>query len=179
MKYVALLRGINVGGNNIIKMIKLKASFEKTGFKNVITYIQSGNVIFESAEKNIPKLERKIEKALSKEFKYNSRVVVRSQAQLKKVLAEIPSDWKKRTDLRCNVCFVKAPLNAQEVLKEIELKQGVDFVKTGKGVVYTSTLMNSLTQSKFSKLVMKKVYQFITIRNLNTTQKLVALMEKQ
>ena len=74
--YLALLRGINVGGSNIIKMAALKTCFEGMGFTNVATYIQSGNVLFASAEKNTGKLTRKIEKALSKQFSYKSLVVM-------------------------------------------------------------------------------------------------------
>ncbi len=69
-----MLRGINVGGNNIIKMADLKACFERMGFSNVSTYIQSGNVIFESTKKDAARLEKKIETSLSEAFRYDSRV---------------------------------------------------------------------------------------------------------
>ena len=86
MKYVALLRGINVGGRNIIRMAALKVCLEQHGFRNVATFIQSGNVIFESDERNAGKLTTQIEGALSKMFDYDSRVVLRSHAQLKAVV---------------------------------------------------------------------------------------------
>lgn len=60
MKYVAFLRGINVGGNSIVKMLELKEAFIKSGFINVLTYINSGNVIFESDEKDIERIEKKL-----------------------------------------------------------------------------------------------------------------------
>ena len=77
-RYVALLRGINVGGKNLIKMTDLKACFEALGFENVSTYIQSGNVLFSANKSNQAKLTSRIEEALSKTFNYKSRVVVRS-----------------------------------------------------------------------------------------------------
>src|SRR5215472_9506707 len=101
MKYVALLRGINVGGNNIIKMEQLKACFEEGGFQQVMTYIQSGNVLFESDEENGAKLTNAIEDTLSRTFNYSARVVIRSYAQMQRVVSEVPDDWKHRTDLRC------------------------------------------------------------------------------
>src|SRR5688572_18925000 len=103
MKYAAFLRGVNVGGNNIIRMVELKAGFEKMGFLNVATLIASGNVVFESEEKDTDKLEDKIEVALSKAFKYKSKVLVRSYSQIKKVLVEVPSNWKTKKNIRCYI----------------------------------------------------------------------------
>src|SRR5688572_3872308 len=108
MRYVALLRGINVGGNNIIKMTALKQAFEEAGFENVATYIASGNVMFE-AKGNSAALEARIEKGLSKKFGYDARVLVRSKTQLAKVLKSAPRGWPD-PKLRCNIIFLKAPL---------------------------------------------------------------------
>lgn len=178
MKYVALLRGINVGGNNIIKMLVLKEAFEKEGFLKVTTFIQSGNVIFDSDEKNPQKLCLQIEKMLSKTFSYHGRIVLRSLLQIQKVVKEAPSDWSKRDDIRCYVAFVKEPVSAKIIAKDIKLREGIDFLKTGEGALYMTTLLESLTKSYFSKLVGQSFYQDITIRNFNTTRKILALMEK-
>jgi uncharacterized protein (DUF1697 family) len=177
MRYVALLRGINVGGNSIIKMVDLKSAVEKSGFKNVKTFIQSGNVIFESDEKNPSDITDRLEDTLLKTFQINSQVILRSHAQLKKVVAEVPSDWGKRNDLRRYIAFIREPTTARDVMGEVELKEGVDFVKPGEGVIYLSTLLSGLTRSRFTKLISKKVYRDITIRNYTTVQKLLALME--
>lgn len=175
--YVALLRGINVGGNNIIKMADLKAAFEKKGYAHVTTYIQSGNVIFSSDEKKIDKLEREIEAFLSQTFKYTSKVMVRTHEQIKKTLANAPSDWKSE-NVRKYIAFVKAPLTATAAINQVETKEGIDTVKAGNEALYLTTLMSALTKSKFSKLAGKKIYQDLTIRNHNTTQKIEALMQK-
>jgi len=76
IRYLGLLRGINVGGSNIIKMADLRSCFEEMGFKGVLTYIQSGNVLFESEDRDKLKLQDKIEKVLSDRFNYSSSVVV-------------------------------------------------------------------------------------------------------
>jgi uncharacterized protein (DUF1697 family) len=81
--------------------------------------------------------------------------------------------------LRCNVAFIREPVTANEVLQEIELKEGIDWVTTGEGVLYLSTLLSDLSRSALRKLVGKKIYQEMTIRNYTTTQKLLALMERQ
>jgi uncharacterized protein (DUF1697 family) len=177
--YLALLRGVNVGGRNIIKMDRLKACFDESGFQQAATFIQSGNVVFGSGEKSVRALEKSIEMALSKTFNYPSTVVVRSLSQLRQTLAEVPPLWKKRGDLRCNIAFVKAPVTAAQVLQEIDARAGVDFVQPGKGVVYMATLLSDVKKSALPKLVTKKSYQDLTIRNYNSCQRLLALMESR
>jgi uncharacterized protein (DUF1697 family) len=94
--YVALLRGINVGGHGIMPMKAVVKVFEKLGFTNVRTYIASGNVIFETAKADPRKLEATIEAAMSKAFRgYNAKVVVRSKAELETVLVELPKSWQR------------------------------------------------------------------------------------
>jgi uncharacterized protein (DUF1697 family) len=178
VKYIALLRGINVGGNSIIKMYDLKAAVEKCGFSNVKTVIQSGNVIFESNE-SIDKATLKMEKALSENFGVSSGMIIKTHDQFKEVLAGIPDAWKKADDLRMYIAFVIGPVTVQEVLAEIEPKEGVDFVETGPGVLYMSTRLSGITKSRFSKLVAKKIYKSISIRNYNTVKKLLAFMESR
>ena len=76
MKYVALLRGINVGGKTLIKMADLKAAIEDAGFSEVTTLIASGNVIFSSSERNQAKIEDTLEKIIHARFKLPVRVMV-------------------------------------------------------------------------------------------------------
>ena len=77
--YVALLRGINVGGKNLIRMPALKAAFEDDGFEDVATYIQSGNVVFAAPATRATELTHRIETMLAEAFDYVPTVVVRSQ----------------------------------------------------------------------------------------------------
>lgn len=177
--YLALLRGINVGGNNIIKMVALKACFENAGFGDVVTCIQSGNVIFSSSEKSGKFLEERIEKALMKDFNLSLRLVVIPFNVLQKVVAEAPKGFGKKPDeYRYDVLFLKKPLTPQNTLKVVEIREGVDFVAAGKHAVYFYRLIKEVTHSKISKIIQKPEYKFITIRNWNTTTKLLALMEK-
>src|SRR5436190_8784382 len=108
MRYVALLRGINVGGNNIIPMKALSKTFEKLGLESVRTYIASGNVLFESDERDARALEVRIEKAVEKAHRCAAKVVVRSAAEMKKVVAGIPRNWDAGDrDVRYNVLFLR------------------------------------------------------------------------
>ena len=177
-QYVALLRGINVGGNNIIKMNALKACFESLGFKDVRTYIQSGNVLFRAAGSNQASLTKRIENALSKSFNYKSRVVLRSQKQLKAIVAKAPKGFGSDQDTyRYDVLFLKAPLTASKAMKSVSMKEGVDEAYAGKDVLYFSRLISKATQSRLSRIASMPVYQNMTIRNWNTTTKLLNLLE--
>lgn len=162
----------------MVKMSELRSCFEETGFNNVTTYINSGNVIFESEEKEKEKLVEKVEKRLLSTFKMPLRVVVRSESEIKKTLDNVPPSWKARDDIRCYTAFVKEPLSVEEALKDFDRRDGVDFVDGGPGVVYMTTLLTGLTKSQFSKLAVKKVYKQITIRNYNTVRKIFEIMEK-
>ena len=180
IQYLALLRGINVGGSNIIKMADLKACFENMGFTDVATYIQSGNVLFRSAEKNKTKLTQKIEKALSERFSYKSRMVVVAHKELRRIVDGAPKGFGKDLDkYRCDVIFLKEPLTARDAMKNVSIKVGVDQAYMGKDVLYFSRLISKATQSHLSKIIALPMYQNMTIRNWNTTTRLLALMEKE
>jgi uncharacterized protein (DUF1697 family) len=177
-KYVALLRGINVGGKNLIKMAALKACFETLGFKIVTTYIQSGNVLFGADESDQAKLTSRIEEALSRTFNYQSRVVVRSQKQLKGIVVHAPKGFgSDPVTYRYDVLFLKEPLTATEAMKSITAKEGVDQAVAGKGALYFTRLISKASQSHLTRIITLPVYQNMTIRNWNTTTKLLGLME--
>jgi len=176
-RYVALLRGINVGGKNLIKMTDLKACFEDLGFQDVRTYIQSGNVLFSAIGSNA-KLTKQIETALSKTFNYQSRVVVRSLKQMKDIVINAPKGFgSDPATYRYDVLFLKEPLTAEEAMKSISIKEGVDEAFSRKGVLYFSRLNSKATQSHLNRIASMPVYQSMTLRNWNTTTKLLNMME--
>jgi len=178
--FLALLRGINVGGKNIIKMADLKVCFESLGLSDVLTYIQSGNVLFKSAEKDKAKLTKIIEAGLSTRFHYDARLVIVTGRQLKQAVEEAPRGFGKAPDkFRYDVIFLKEPLTPKEAMKSVSTKEGVDNAYAGKDVLYFSRLISKATQSHLTRIIGLPVYQSMTIRNWNTTTKLLALMEKE
>lgn len=118
MKFVALLRGINVGGKNKVAMSELKACFEKVGFNNVITYINSGNVIFESTKTDTAELVAMCEAAIEKQFGLHVICSVISADELLEALKHAPS-WWNTGDAKHNAIFVIAPKKAEEIMAEI------------------------------------------------------------
>ena len=175
-RYVALLRGINVGGNHLIKMPALKACFEDHGFTDVSTYIQSGNVLF-SGKGTTTAITTKLEKALEGTFGFAVPVVVKSQTEMEHVVERAPRGFgKDPTKYRYDVLFLKAPLTAKEAFPDVPTNEGVDEKFAGDGVLYFSRLISRATQSRLGRVVALPIYKRMTIRNWNTSTKLVTLL---
>jgi Uncharacterized protein conserved in bacteria len=177
--YVALLRGINVGGKNAIRMPALKACFEAQGFHDVATFIQSGNVVFMAAASDRLFLTTTIESALSSAFGYPIRVVVRSASEMRAIVDVAPKGFGQRpSTYRYTVIFLKEPLTADEAMRSITTKPGVDRVSPGAGVLYCSRLESKATQSRLGRVVGTPAYQNMTIRNWTTTKTLADLVAR-
>ena len=174
-RYVALLRGVNVGGRNKVAMADVRAGFEGRGYRSVRTYIQSGNVLFESDA--APTLERNIEDMLESRFGVPLVVVVRSHAQLRKVVSRAPAGFGESPDYHYDAVFLKAPLTGRQVMRVVELREGVDQAWAGDGVVHFRRLSAALTRSRMSRIVARPEYQRMTIRSWSTTTKLLDLLD--
>lgn len=177
-RYVALLRGINVGGKNPVAMAALREAFERAGFDDVSTYIQSGNVLF-SSPAPAAELESRIEAAIEETLGLDVVVVVRSERQLRAVVDRAPGEFGEHPDCyHSDVVFLKAPLTAAGAMGVVQLRDGVDEVWAGTGVVYFARLSAERARSKMSKIIGTPEYQLMTIRSWATTTKLLALFDR-
>ncbi len=178
--YLALLRGINVGGNNVIPMAELRSCFAGLGAKDAATYIQSGNVIFAGGNRSPKAWTLRIEKALSGRFNYTASVVLRSHAELHRVVKGAPHGFgSKPEEFRYDVLFLKEPLSAEAALAQVTVRPGVDMAFAGAGVLYFSRHIAKATQSHLNKIVGKPIYQQMTIRNWRTTTTLLTMMDER
>ena len=178
-RYVALLRGINVGGRNKVAMADLRAAFEEAGHQEVTTYIQSGNVLFES-DRPRAELEDDVEATLERRFGVPLVVVVRSHRQLRAVVEKAPPGFGQQPDrFHSDVVFLRAPLTASKAMRVVETRDEVDEAWPGTGVVYFARLSERRTQSKMSKIVGTPEYQLMTIRSWTTTTKLLHLLDER
>jgi len=176
--WLVLLRGINVGGNNVIPMADLRDAFADMGFDDPATYIQSGNVVVGAPGKPTAADVDRIEQGLSTRFGYAARVVVRDRAQMRRVLREMPAAWDQAdTATRYYVLFPVAGVRARDVLRGATPKPEFATVKAGAYAVYWSAPFATITRTAMAKLPASPVYKQVTIRNLNTTRKMLALME--
>src|SRR5690625_178933 len=179
--YVALLRGINVGGKNIISMADLAQWFNDAGYQDVQTYIQSGNVVFRPPDLHDAegaKLEAELEEAISAALQKPIMVVVRSRAEIEEVVAAAPQshgDEGRRSD----VIFLKHPERAAQIFQQFPaLQEGVDEAHLGSGVIYFSRLAAQASKSRLSRIVGTAVYREMTIRNWRTTNRLLQMLSR-
>lgn len=176
IKYVALLRGINVGGNNKVAMPKLKKAFESMGFVNVRTYINSGNVIFETDEKDVNKLISKIEEYLAKNFGFSLRIVLRDCHNIKKLCKQIPDNWKNDLEQRTDVLFLWDDFDSKKSIELLNINAEVDNVKYISGAMVWNLLRANLNKSGMRKFIGTTIYKNMTARNINTLRKINELM---
>lgn len=176
--YVALLRGVNVGGNNMISMSALKDSFTALGFVQVTTYINSGNIIFKTREPDARKLEKKIEQMLEKEYELASKVVIRSLGEMERLVESLPSSWNGDSAWRYNVIFLRHTIDKEEILDEVTFNAEMEELVYRPGTLLWSAQVSEITRSKMAKLSSRKMFQDMTVRNLNTTKKLCELMKR-
>lgn len=170
MRYIALLRGINVGGKQIIRMAELRECVAKLGFDNIGTYIQSGNLVFTTNRTAVATLEEQIATALQKEFGYKGWVHVITAARLQQIVEEAPARFvEDKKTLLCDIIFVHPPLKPQKLLETMELREGIDQADAGTYAVYISRDLKRKSRSRFGKIAQHKQYKNITIRNCRTT----------
>jgi uncharacterized protein (DUF1697 family) len=176
VRYLALLRGINVGGKNLIKMADLRIAVEAMGFSDVETYIQSGNVLFRAPRQKREVLAAGIESRLSRRFGTELKVVLLTEAQLKGVVEGAPRGFGGKLH-RCDVLFVRKPLTVKKAFGVLEFRPGIDSAWPGPGVVYYSRLDSRASGSRLSNFVILPEYQNVTIRSWSTTTKLLLKMD--
>lgn len=176
-KYVALLRGINVGGNNKIEMARLKICFESLGYTNVATYINSGNVIFETKKSDTTKIANEIERAIKKNFELDIPVVLRGKKSIDKVNKKIPTDWINDKEYKTDVMFLWDNFANRGTLKKIVTNPKVDTLLYIDGAVVWHLKKKDYGKSKMNDIIGTEVYKNMTVRNVNTVRKLNALMK--
>jgi uncharacterized protein (DUF1697 family) len=176
VRYVALLRGINVGGKTLVKMAELRSCLEALGFDEVSTYIASGNVLFESDEKDAAKLTTTIEGAIEQRFELPVKVVVLDRKAYARIVKAIPKPWVGDATMRANVAFVRPGTDAKQVVADLEPDPAIEEVKAVKGAIMWATRRDSLNRSAMRKLIAGAAYKELTVRNLNTTLKLHELL---
>ena len=178
MTYVALLRGINVGGNNKVDMKELKKVFEGAGMSSVKTYINSGNIIFADNFHRTEELPAILEAAILAHFSLSIKVLVYSFDDFGQIAANIPDNWTNDQGMKSDVWFLWPEADDAEVLEQLTIKPEIDRVKYVPGAVLWSVDKAFVTKSGMQKVIGTKLYKLVTIRNVNTIRKLLGLMEE-
>jgi uncharacterized protein (DUF1697 family) len=175
-KFIALLRGVNVGGNNKIPIPELKAAFETAGFENVLTYINSSNVIFDSALGETA-IKAACERAIADAFGLHVPVGIITADELRDALANAPDWWNMDKDSKHNAIFVIAPATAKSVRVEVgEAKPEYESVAYHDKIIFWTAPLATFSRTRWSKLTQHKAaYSATTICNANTALKLLKL----
>lgn len=172
--YIALLRGINVGGNNIIKMEALRTALTADGFQSVSTYIQSGNVLFVSDNPNARELAEQIEMCIVSEFSVTVPAVVFSREQWTSIIAAAPLWWGSDARWKHNLIALLPPLEAKSVGTAVgQLKPDIETMLAGENVVYQSLSIEHFGKTTSGKLASNPIYKHMTIRAYSTSHKLL------
>ncbi len=176
--YIALLRGINVGGKNMIKMADLVNCLEALGFSDVSTYIASGNVILKS-DKSPAEIKTEIETALVKNFELDSeliKVLVLSHKQLQSIIDNKPKGFGDQPDKYHSDAIFLMEIDAAQAMPIFNPREGVDSIWPGSGVIYSQRLSALRTKSRLNQAMGSPLYKSMTIRNWNTTIKLLNIL---
>jgi uncharacterized protein (DUF1697 family) len=170
---------VNVGGNNKISMPELKAAYEERGFANVLTYINSGNILFDS-DLGLREVKAVCENLIETGFGLKIAVGIIVAGDLADTLKHAPEWWNSDADSRHNAIFVIPPATAEEVCSAVgEAKPEYEKVSHYGSVIFWSAPLKTFSRTRWSKIVQNKtVYNLITIRNANTTLKLAALAQE-
>ncbi|MGN1305549.1 MAG: DUF1697 domain-containing protein [Oscillospiraceae bacterium] len=174
-RYIALLRGVNISGKNKIVMSELKEAFEKLGFTDVKTYLNSGNVVF-SAEREFTADD--IEKMINESFGVCTEVCITDDEKLSDILENAPEWWGTADkDIYDNLIFVIPPMSAEEISEKI----GEPSEKLEKIFIYKDVIFWSFDRKNYSKANWWKktasagIGEFLTIRTANTVKKISEL----
>lgn len=175
MRYLALLRGINVTGNNMIKMETLRATFASLGFDNVASYINSGNIGFDTRESTEAKLIAKIEQAIETEFGLRVSVMIREQSSIAGVLANNPFIDQYETPQQMNVLFLREEIPAEKHDEILALQSDKEFLAIRGREIYLSLLCGFPESLLGRGLIERRLKIPITVRNWRTVEKLAVL----
>jgi len=178
MIYVALLRGINVGGKNRVEMKRLKETFERISTTDVVTYINSGNIIFKDSKRTEQQLVTALEKAIEQDFGFGVKVLVRNAKNIAAVAKALSDTWVNDGTMKCDVMFLWEKYDNADVINEFTIKPDIDDVIYVDGAVLWRVDRKNASRSGLMKIFGTDLYAHMTIRNSNTLRKLNNIMQE-
>ena len=174
MKYVALLRGINVGKGARVPMKALKGLLEGLGFSSVVTYLNSGNVVFDS-ELGASELMQLIEVELERAFGEKIPTLVKTSKEIIEIAASIPSEWASNASEQTYVAYLFCDVDTPGLVSELPIKRQFMSVYHTPGAIVWNIKRENYNRSQITKIAGHSSYARMTTRNVNTARKLAAL----
>lgn len=176
MRYVALLRGVNVGGANKVSMAELKAAFEAAGVSAVRTYINSGNVLFSAEDGDRQKLLRTLEASVRERSGIDIELQLRDEAEMTVIVGAIRDEWTNDASMKCDVVFLQPDVDHPGILGELGPRAGIEDAVYVPGAVIWRVDRADATRSRLTRIVGTPLYSRVTVRNCTTARKLLELL---
>lgn len=176
MRYVALLRGVNVGGKNKLDMKQLVQVMTAAGFDQVSTYINTGNVFFTS-KRSSAKLKSQLVDLLKRACGLDVGLLLKNQSEIERIVSAIPPTWQNDASAKCDVMFLWPRYDHENVLDQIKIKQQIDQVRYVSGAIIWRLDRQNIGQSGMMQLPGTDLYAHMTVRNCNTARKIAARLD--
>lgn len=177
-KYIVLLRGINVGGNNKIPMKDLKEILA-TEFSDVITYLNTGNIILKS-EKNVEEVGSLVHQMIQEKFELDIFTLAVNTNDYLEMMDNLPDWFGKNKEDKHNLLFVLSPYSGETMIEEVGAhKPEYESIAYFKNFIFWTAPLKTFGRTRWSKIVGTKAYKYITIRNFNTATKLAELSREE
>jgi uncharacterized protein (DUF1697 family) len=179
MRYVVLLRGVNVGGNHRVPKDELRAALESLGFRDIVTYINSGNAVFTSDSEPSGHI---IQTALEAQFGFDIPTLLLTANQIKAVAAAIPPEWTNDTPQpdksgqKSDVLYLFDDINTPDIVEKLGYKPEVETMIYVDRAVLANISRKNQMKGSMQKLIGTKMYSRVTIRNITTAKKLAELV---
>lgn len=169
MQYIALLRGINVGGNHKVEMKKLRELFESLGYTNIQTYINSGNIIFESS-KRAALLYQTIPLELQKYFGFDIPTLLKTSTEIKDIAQAIPKSWQNNAEQKTDIAYLFKEIDYPEIVTDLPIKKEFMEIIYTPGALIWHVSRKNYNKSHLNKIISNRIYKDMTVRNVNTAR---------
>jgi uncharacterized protein (DUF1697 family) len=174
VKYVGLLRGVNVGSGARVPMKDLKALLESLGLVDVVTYLNSGNVVFRSTMGTL-ELTRVVEDALERAFGPTIPTLVKTSEEIIAIAESIPSEWGSNAAEQTYVAYLFADVDEPDLVSQLPVKMEFLSIYYTPGAIVWNIKREDYNRSHITKIVQHSSYDRMTTRNVNTARKLAAM----
>jgi uncharacterized protein (DUF1697 family) len=174
LKYVALFRGINVGKSVQVPMKDLKLLMEQIGLCNVVSYLNSGNIIFNST-KSKAEITKIIEDALENTYHQKIDTLVKTSSEIKKIAQSIPDNWNNDETQQTYVAYLFKDVADQKIIEELPIKKEYMTIYYVNECIVWNIKRENYNKSHITKIVSHSSYKRMTTRNSNTARKLAEL----